>query len=75
MEMTGTDQNWIQEKVKSRLNSVSVCYHSVKYVLPSRLGSRNMKIRKYMTIILPLVLYGCETYSLILKEDQRLAGV
>jgi hypothetical protein len=31
--------------------------------------SKNVKIRIYKTIILPVVLYGCETWSLTLKED------
>jgi hypothetical protein len=34
--------------------------------------SKITKIRVYRTIILPLVLYGCETWSLTLREDQRL---
>ena len=34
--------------------------------------SRNLKIKKYKTIILPVVLYGCETWSLILREERRL---
>jgi hypothetical protein len=34
--------------------------------------SKNLKIRIYGTIILPVVLYGCETWSLILKEERRL---
>jgi hypothetical protein len=38
---------------------------------PSRLLSKNEKIRIYKTIILPVVLYGCETLSLTLKEEQR----
>jgi hypothetical protein len=40
--------------------------------LSSRLLSRNIKIRIYKSIILPVVLYGCETWSLTLKEDHRL---
>jgi hypothetical protein len=31
-----------------------------------------MKIRTYKTIILPVVLYGCETWSLTLREEHRL---
>jgi hypothetical protein len=31
-----------------------------------------MKIRIYKTIILPAVLYGCETWSLTLMEEHRL---
>jgi hypothetical protein len=41
-------------------------------LLSSRLLSKNTKIRVYGTIILPVVLYGCETWSLTLREEQRL---
>jgi hypothetical protein len=34
--------------------------------------SKNTKIRVYRTVILPVVLYGCETWSLTLREEQRL---
>jgi hypothetical protein len=40
--------------------------------LSSRLLSKNLKIRIYETIILPVVLYGCETWSLALREEHRL---
>jgi hypothetical protein len=40
--------------------------------LSSRLLSKNIKIRIYKIIILLVVLYGCETWSLILKEEHRL---
>jgi hypothetical protein len=35
--------------------------------------SKNLKIKIYRTIILPVVLYGCETWSLTLREERRLA--
>jgi hypothetical protein len=38
----------------------------------SRLLSRNVKVKIYKTIILPVVLYGCETWSLTLREEHRL---
>jgi hypothetical protein len=38
----------------------------------SRLLSRNVQIKRYKTIILPVVLYGCETLSLTLREGHRL---
>jgi hypothetical protein len=44
----------------------------VQNLLYSRLLSRNVKIGIYKTIILPVVLYGCETWSLILREEHRL---
>jgi hypothetical protein len=40
--------------------------------LSSRLLSKNLKIRIYKTTILPVVLYGCETWSLTLREEHRL---
>jgi hypothetical protein len=40
--------------------------------LSSSLLSKNIKIRIYKTIILPVVLYGCETWSLTLREEHRL---
>jgi hypothetical protein len=40
--------------------------------LSSRLLSRNVKVKIYKTIILPVVLYGCKTLSLTLREEHRL---
>jgi hypothetical protein len=69
---TLTDQNCMQEEIKTRLNSGNACYHSVQSPLSSRLLSRNGKDKIYKTIILPVVLYGCETWSLTSKEEHRL---
>ena len=69
---TITDQNYIQEEIKSRLKLGNACYHSVQNLLSSRLLSKNLKIKIYRTIILPVVLYGCETWSLIFREEHRL---
>ena len=52
-----TDQNSIQEEIKSRLKSGNACYHSVQDLL----SSKNINIKIYGIIILPVVLYGCET--------------
>ena len=41
--------------------------------LSSKLASKNLKIKIYRTIILPVVLYGCETWSLILREERKLS--
>jgi hypothetical protein len=46
------------------------CYHSVHKRLSSRRLS-NLKIRIYKSIIFPVVLYGCETWSLTLREEHR----
>jgi hypothetical protein len=69
---TLTDQNCIHEEIKSRLNSGNACYHSVQSSLSSRLLSRNLNVKIYKTIILPVVFYGCETWSLTLGEEHRL---
>jgi hypothetical protein len=69
---TITNRNLIQEEIKRRLNSGNACYHSVQNLLSSRLLSKNIKTRIYKTIILPVVLYGCETWSLTLREERRL---
>jgi hypothetical protein len=42
---TLTDQNLIQEEIKSRLNSGNACYHSVQSLLTFRLLSRNEKVK------------------------------
>jgi hypothetical protein len=67
---TITNQNLIQEEIKRRLNSGNAGYHSFQNLLSSRLLSKNIKIRIYRTLILPVVLYGCETWSLTLREEQ-----
>jgi hypothetical protein len=60
----------ILEEIKRRLNA---CYHSVQNLLSSHLLSKNLKIRIHKTIILPVVLYECETWSLTLREEHRLS--
>ena len=69
---TLTFQNSIREEIKSRLRSGNACYHSVQNLLSPRLLSRKLKIKIYRTIILPVVLYGCETWSLTLREERKL---
>jgi hypothetical protein len=69
---TVTNQNLIQEEIKRRLNSFNACYHSVQNLLSSCLLSKNVKVRIYKTIILPVVLYGCETCSLTVREEHKL---
>jgi hypothetical protein len=66
------NKNLIQEEVKRRLNSDNACYHSIQNPLSSSLLSKNFKIRLCKTIILSVVLYGCETLSLTLREEHRL---
>ena len=62
----------IQEEIKSRLKSGNAHYHSVQNLFSSSLLSKNSRIKLYRIIILPVVLYGCETWSLTLREERRL---
>ena len=54
------------------MKSGNACYHSVQNLLSSSLLSKNLKIKVYRTIILPVVLCGCETWSLSLREERKL---
>jgi hypothetical protein len=69
---TVTNQNLIQEEIKRRLNSGNACYHLVQNLLSSRLLSKNLKVKIYKTIVLRVVVYGCETWSLIVREEYKL---
>jgi UDP-galactopyranose mutase len=71
LETTITNQNSVQEEIKRRMKSVNACYYSVQNPLSSNLLSKNIKIKVYRTIILPVV-YGCETWSLTFREEHRL---
>ena len=69
---TLTNKNSIQDEIKSRLKSGNVSYHSVQNLLCSNLLSKNTKIKIYGSAIFPVVLYGCETWSLTFREESRL---
>jgi hypothetical protein len=73
--MLGHDSNNLnlnKKKIKRKFNSGEACYHSVQNLLPSRLLLKNLKIRIYKTIILPVFLYECEIWSLTLREEHGL---
>jgi hypothetical protein len=72
VSVTVTNQNHIHQEVKSRLHFVSACYHSLWKLLSSRIISKIIKIKMCKPIISPLILHGCETWSLIQMEEQRL---
>ena len=59
--------NCVLKEIKKSGNA---CFHSAQNLLSSSLRSKNMKI--YRSIILPYVLYGCETPSLTLRKERRL---
>ena len=67
-----TNQNSIQEEIKSRLKSGNAYYYSVQNILSSSFLFKTLKIKIYRIIILPIVSYGCETWSLTMREERRL---
>jgi hypothetical protein len=58
--------------LRSFITSLYNGLNSVQNLLSSSLLSKTLKIKIYRTIILPVVLYGCETWSLTLREERRL---
>ena len=71
MGTTLTNKNSIAEEIKSRLKSGNACYLSVQNLSSSRLLSKHLKMKIYRTIIVPVVLYGCEAWSLTLREERK----
>jgi hypothetical protein len=69
---TTANQNLIKEEIKRRLNLGNACHHSVQNLLSFCLLSTNIKNGIYKTIVLPVVLCVCETWSLTLREEHRL---
>jgi hypothetical protein len=72
LRKTKTHKNSIQEEITSRLKAGNSCYHSVQNLLSSSLLSKNLSSKIYRTIILPVVLYRCDTWSLTLRVERRL---
>jgi hypothetical protein len=70
--MTVTNTNLVQEEIRRRMNSGNTGCLLIQNILSSRLLSKNLKIRIYKTIILHVVLYGCETWYLTLRKEHGL---
>jgi hypothetical protein len=67
--MTLTNQNEIYDEIKS-VQGIFIIIQSKIFCLP--VSSEDLKFKVYRTVILPVVLYGCETWSLTLREEHRL---
>jgi hypothetical protein len=70
--MTVANKILLQEVNKWTLISGYTYYHSVQKLLSSHQLSKNVKIAAYESIILPVVLYGCETWSPVLRDEHKL---
>ena len=62
-----------REEIKSRLKLGNACHYSVQNLLSYSLLSRSLNFKIYGTIILHVVLFGCEIWSLTLREERRLS--
>ena len=69
--VTLTNTNDIREGITAEKIWGNTWYYSLKKILSSRLLSKKLKVKTYKTIILPVVLYDCETWSLTLREEHR----
>ncbi|XP_063530751.1 uncharacterized protein LOC134741787 [Cydia strobilella] len=69
---TVTDTNTREEKIDIRIQNALRCSAALHKVLVSKLLSKNTKLRIYKTVIRPILMYGCETWTLTLKEESKL---
>jgi hypothetical protein len=72
MGTTLTNQNCIHKEIKSTMNFGHAYYHLVQNILSSSLLSKNIQIKTNRTIILLVVLCGCEIRSVTLREEYTL---
>ncbi|KAI5633037.1 hypothetical protein NE865_14255 [Phthorimaea operculella] len=69
---TVTDTNQRQEEIDIRIQNALRCSAALHKILTSKLISRRTKIRVYKTVIRPILMYGCEAWTLTLKEENKL---
>ena len=67
--VTLTNTNDIREEIKRRINTGNACDYSLEKILSVHLLSKKLKVNTYKTIILAVVVYGCETWSLTLERS------
>jgi hypothetical protein len=70
--MKVTNQNFIQEEIKMRLNLGNACYHSLQKLFAFRMLYKKVKLEYTKLYFFLAVLYGCETWSLLLRKEHRL---
>jgi exonuclease III len=68
-----TQNNDIKTEISTRLQSANKCFYGLSKIFRSRAISKNLKVRMYLTLLRPIVLYGAETWSLRKTEELRLA--
>ena len=69
---TVNELNTREEEIDLRIQNALRCSAALHRVLVSKLLSRSTKIRIYKTVVRPILMYGCEAWTLTLKEEDRL---
>ena len=59
----------MHREIKLRLNSENACYYALQGLVSTQLLSKNIKLKIYKTLILPVILYGFDTWTLTLREE------
>jgi hypothetical protein len=67
-----TRKNEIGEEIKMRIAAGNQCYYGLQHLFRSRMVSRIVKIKIYETILKPIVMFGCEAWSMAEKDKTRL---
>jgi hypothetical protein len=67
-----TKKNEIGEEIKMRIATGNRCYYGLQHLFRSRTVSRIVKIKIYKTIVKPIVMFGCEAWSMTEKDKTRL---
>ena len=65
-----TNRNEMHKEIKHRLNSGNACYYVLQGLLSSQLLSKNIKLKIYKTVIHPVKVYGCETWTFTMREEK-----
>ena len=65
------NKNYIHKEIKCRLQEGNIYCYSIQTLLSSRLLSKNLRIKIFKTIKLPVLLYECEAWSPTLREERR----
>jgi hypothetical protein len=73
LESIITQDNDIKTEISMRLQSANKCFFGFRKIFRSRAISKKLKVRMYLTLLRPIVLYGAETWPLRKTEERRMA--
>jgi hypothetical protein len=67
-----TQDNDVKTEISMRLQSGYKCFFGLSKIFRSKANSKNLKVRMYLTLLRPIVLYGAETWPLRKTEERRM---